>query len=531
VTLRVERKKLTTVLLSLMRFGEFHPSRTKGFVQDIGLLILSSRGQALYAKANDLLSKSVKIGDKLGFKGPPEEFRATNIEELLIRLEDYLNTLQELVGIPSGEEEREQIVHMLRSIREASLNVFNDMNKILVLPAPDQSLTLQGYIPSSMVKEFKQELGDYVISTHPLDRRESNDPYVPSMLVNPRIVSLFGNMTLDRGVPRYNEIDPTPIVAFVFPVFFGIMFGDLGHGIVLLAFGAYLALKTKYTYWGKLIIVLGISASIVGIVRGSFFGVVFPSPLLRVIPLPPSLSAGFILSYIPLLLEVAIIVGTFHLASAYLFAFINNFRFYNYQDAFLNRLPTLVLYIAIVPFGLAVAGTRLQLQELYTSTADTPVFSDLLGLHLPIWGVATYTAPVIVVCLFILAISRPVEEYLSSHSLKKSVRTIASGLMEALARPFEFFMNTLSYIRLGVLLITTTLLGSLIAGALVFGVLGAILAVFLNIVIIAMEGLIVYIQDMRLHLYEWLSKFYVGTGTPFAPLISIGQFSSIVPSS
>jgi V/A-type H+/Na+-transporting ATPase subunit I len=528
VILKVDRKQFTTVLLKLMQFGEFHPSKTDGYVQDIGLLILVSKAQTLYARANELLARSVKIGENLGNAGAREEFKASNIEDLLTQLEDFLNTLQELIWFPAKQEEREQIVHMLRSIREASLNVFNNLSKIVVLVAPDQSISLAGYIPTSTVKQLKQELSDYVISAHPLDRRESNDPYVPSLLVNPRVVSLFETLTLDRGIPKYNEIDPTPIVAFVFPAFFGIMFGDLGHGMALLAFGVYLVKKTKYNYWGRLIIVLGVSAAIVGIIRGSFFGVVFASPLQKLVPLPPSFSAEFTLSSIPLLLEIAIIVGSFHLASAYAFAFLNNIRSFNYADAFLNRLPTFVLYVAIVPFGLAVAGTGLQLQELYTSKSSTPVFSDLLGVHIPIWEVATYTAPVVVVCLIILAIGYPVKNYLDTHSLRKPLGVIGYGIIEALTRPFEFFMNTLSYVRLGVLLITTTLLGSLIAGALVFGVPGVLLAVFLNLIIMAMEGLIVYIQDMRLHLYEWLSKFYVGTGTPFAPLLSKGQFSSIV---
>ena len=61
-----------------------------------------------------------------------------------------------------------------------------------------------------------------------------------------------------------------------------------------------------------------------------------------------------------------------------------------------------------------------------------------------------------------------------------------------------------------------------------FGVLGGLLAIFLNIVVMAMEGLIVYIQDMRLQLYEWLSKFYIGTGTPFSPIKSGGHFSRIM---
>ena len=118
-----------------------------------------------------------------------------------------------------------------------------------------------------------------------------------------------------------------------------------------------------------------------GFVRGSFFRVPFTSPLGQVIDLPPGLSAGFTLSSIPFLLEVAIVIGTFHLASGYAIAFVNQERAGNYLDAFLDRLPTIVLYSFLIPFGFAVAGTDLNLGVLFTSTASTPVFNDLFGLN------------------------------------------------------------------------------------------------------------------------------------------------------
>lgn len=103
------------------------------------------------------------------------------------------------------------------------------------------------------------------------------------------------------------------------------------------------------------------------------------------------------------------------------------------------------------------------------------------------------------------------------------MRGLGAGLLEAVVKPFEFFMNTVSYVRLGVLLVTTTLLGSLVAGVLSYGLLGIIAAVFLNLAVISLEGIIVYVQDMRLQLYEWFTPFYAGTGTRFIPLVSHGD--------
>jgi V/A-type H+-transporting ATPase subunit I len=298
------------------------------------------------------------------------------------------------------------------------------------------------------------------------------------------------------------------------------MFADVGHGIALLAAGIYLAYRTTYKTWGKLILILSFSTMAFGFLRGSFFGVPFVSPLEQVVRLPPALSAGFTLSSIPFLLEVGLVIGTIHLASGYAIAFVNQERAGNYLDAFLERLPTTVLYSSLIPFAFAVAGTGLNLGVLFTSTAPTPVFNDLFGLEIPVAQTARVSVPLIAAAMLVLIAGHPVREYLSTRGLKAAVAGLGAGLLEGVAKPFEFFLNTISYIRLGVLLITTTLLGSLVAGVLSYGVVGVLLAVFLNIAVISLEGVIVYIQDMRLQLYEWLSQFYAGTGTPFVPLVS-----------
>lgn len=215
------------------------------------------------------------------------------------------------------------------------------------------------------------------------------------------------------------------------------------------------------------------------------------------------------------------------LGTAYTISFINAVRSNNYLEAFSNKLMTLVLYVSIIPFGRAVAGTGLQFGTLYTSQAPTPFFNLLLGLRVPVSVLAKDSLPFIIGSLIVLVASHPIQIYRSPHERREMLSAFTSGLLEIAAKSFEFFTNVLSYVRLGVLLITTYVLGSLVAGVLSFGILGGLLAAFLNILVIAMEGLIVYIQDMRLHLYEWLSKFYIGTGIPFRPMKSGGEFCSL----
>ena len=113
---------------------------------------------------------------------------------------------------------------------------------------------MEGYIPTKEANRFAILLREFLISYEPVGEEEANEPYVPTLFSNRRGISLFENVTLVKGFPRYNEIDPTPVTAVVFPLFFGIMFSDLGQGIVLFLFGYVLTrmFRGNYNYWGKL---------------------------------------------------------------------------------------------------------------------------------------------------------------------------------------------------------------------------------------------------------------------------------------
>lgn len=520
VTLEAPKAEMGVLLAKVIRFASFHPSKREGMVQDIGTLLMASRAQEIYSRAGDLLDKGgVKTAEA---DKEVEKFEAHDIETLLNVLEDYLDTIEKNLSIFTEEKDRRGVTEVLLAIQEASLMVFEDLQRIFVYPL-DGGVRFEGFVPADSLERLKDSLGTYLVSVEPVKTQGKDVAYVPTLLVNPRLVSAFESLTLMRGLPRYGEVDPTPILALVFPFFFGVMFADVGHGIALLVFGLYLVYRTTYKTWGKLVLTLSFSTALFGFVRGSFFGVPFASPLERVVPLPPALSAGFTLSSIPFLLEVAIAIGTFHLASGYAIAFVDQQRAGNYLDAFLDRLPTIALYSFLIPFAFAVAGTGLNVGVLFTSAAPTPVFNDLLGLDVPVSETARISLPVIAAALLVLIAGEPIRDYLSTHRWRSALRGLGDGLFQAVAKPFEFFMNTVSYIRLGVLLITTTLLGSLVADVLSSGTLGAIVAVFLNIAVISLEGVIVYIQDMRLQLYEWLSRFYAGTGIPFLPLTSGGD--------
>ena len=525
VTLKATKADLGAVLAGIVRFGTFHPIREDGMEQDIGILLLASKAQEVYGRAGDILLRG-------GFGAKPlakevERFEARDLNDLVDSLDGYVRTVEDNAEIFATEHDREGVVSVLLAVQEAALMAFEDLQRILVLPQADGSVALKGYVPTRSLATFRAALGGALVSEDPAkpskpDGQGKGEPYVPSLLVNRRVVSFFESLTLMRGLPRYGEVDPTPIIALVFPLFFGLMFGDVGHGLALAVFGAYLIYGTQYGSWGKQVLVLSLSTTLVGLVRGVAFGLTFTSPLASLFPLPPVFSASFTLSYVPLLLEVAVVVGTFHLASGYVIAFVNDERVGDHRRAFLNRLPTAVLYTFVVPLGFAVAGTGLALGTLFTSDSPTPVFDQLLGLQVPLSLTARASLPFVLCSSLVMVLGYPAVEGVSLRSWRKVALGLGAGALDALVKLFEFFTNTLSYIRLGVLLITTTLLETLTADVLAAGLAGVAIGAFLNVCVIGLEGLVVYIQDMRLQLYEWFSSFYNGGGVPFVPLVSGG---------
>ena len=523
VVVRSPPSGLGALLAHLIAFGKFHPSRREGMSQDITVILLTSRALAVYGWATELLAGPA-FNDTAPPAGPAVAFQARTVEEMLRRFEEDLEVLDRNIPLLSASEDRQTFADQLRRIREASLAVFHALERILVAPGPAGEIRIEGYVPTGEMPAFRRSVGAELESEAPVLRREPGDPYVPTLLVNPRVVALFERFTLQRGIPLYSEIDPTPLVALVFPIFFGLMFGDLGHGLVLLAFGLGQASRPRYAYWGQLLAVFGIVASLVGLLRGVVFGVTFPTPLAHFFAIHPAFNATFTLAYIPLLVEFAVLIGTFHLTSAYVISILNQLRSGRYRDALWSGGPTLVLYASLVAFGLAVLGTGFRPWTVLTSVAPTPFFLGFLGLDIPVADVALASLPLIGGSLALLAAGPAVTRYRAAHRLAHPGRAVLDGLLEAFSRPVEFTMNTLSYIRLAALLVTNTLLGSLVAGVLAYGWAGVALAGVLNIALMAMEGLIVYLQDMRLHLFEWFSKFYAGTGTAFAPLTSEGTF-------
>lgn len=145
---------------------------------------------------------------------------------------------------------------------------------------------IEGYVPTDMVSEFtdivKKNLNNiFYMETDEVDKEDTE---VPILLKNSTLSRPFESLTNMYALPKYNEIDPTPLFTPFYIFFFGMMIGDLGYGLLLLL-GTGIALKTfnlsKEQRKNILFYFYGSIATIIwGAIYGSFFGGIIPMPAL-----------------------------------------------------------------------------------------------------------------------------------------------------------------------------------------------------------------------------------------------------------
>ena len=518
------KSELQNLLAKLNEFGKFHPLEREGMIQSIELLMLSSKAQGIYSDASHLLPSNFSI-ESVPSGSEQVTFNSKDPADLIEILSAELKDLQsQLTNVDQGS--KRELYYKINAIREAALATFDNLRRVSFSFETKRSLLTEGFVSLDHIEQFGVDLKEFLLSFEPVGKKEANEPYVPTLFSNRFGISLFENVTLVKGFPKYNEIDPTPITAIVFPLFFGVMFSDMGQGIVLFLFGYLLRrmFRGNYNYWGKLLMVLGSASAVIGFLRGLFFGFEFESPLrlLGTSFFPAVLAGGFSIASVFVWLEVSLVVGTFHLVTGYWMSFLNRLRSRDYAEAFLSGLPTILLYSSAVPLTLALAGTGLKFSTLLTDTTPTPFFNELLDLSLPVSVVASITLPIFVTSIVLLIAGRTFISYTMNRGKLRFVKSIAMGFLDGLVKPFEFFTNTISYLRLGILLVLGTLLVTLSSEALSLGIVGVLIAIIGNIAVMAIEAVMVYIQDLRLHVYEWLSNFYSGSGIPFEPISSNG---------
>jgi len=342
--------------------------------------------------------------------------------------------------------------------------------------------------------------GKFVVS-------EQKDANAPVRLRNLRFFRPFELLVKIMGMPSPNELDPTPLTALTYVMMFGLMFGDLGQGIVLMLCGLILGkfgrkkAREELAQAGSILMACGGSAAVCGLLYGSFFSSEHLLPALWFHPTGEIMRLFFF----------TIMMGVVFILIGLCLNIINSLLNSDYSEAFLEKrgLAVLVLYAAIVVFVLQ-----------YRETGRSPA----------LWALGVF--------IFLPLMIFSLRGLLSALFLGKPwphspTEYVVETVMEVVEIALSLFANTISFIRVGAFalshaglsIVTYTLAG--MADPSLKSVGAVFVIVCGNIFIIGFEGLICGIQSMRLEYYEFFSKFFKGDGVVFSPFTLPAKTSEV----
>ncbi len=434
------------------------------------------------------------------------------------------------------------ILPKLLSLYESSKTA-KDILEITRKPAGTKNFAvIQGYIPVSMENKFKTLTDRYISITEPVKLDRDSPNQLPTLLVNNRYTKTFEVITETQGLPNYGEVDPTPIIAYVWPVFYGLMFGDLGHGLLLFGLGMFLRYRGigNLKTWATLLAASGAAASIAGLGTGEMFGfhidkIAILGPIFE--PLGPLIGAlnvsELTFDQVIKILKVSVAIGIIHMLMALFLRLRNDIIEKNKLLVLTHDIPSIVQFLAVVALILAAIGSGYDIIGMFGVTGvihnePVPWLTFLFGDWVTVDLVAKATPPIIFATVGVMILGgKKEQEHAAKHGHDEGGGLMGIVIEVILVRIIEVLSNVISYTRIGIML--------LVHAALLVTVnqsyeSGGGLAVLIggNIGIMLIEGLIVYIQTIRLHLYEWFPKWYRGAGVGFKKLIPDMLYSNLV---
>ena len=349
-------------------------------------------------------------------------------------------------------------------------------------------LYFQGWVPAEQEKAVGMFLTEKGCAWEALDPTEEEIPDVPVQLKNNWLTKPLNMVTEMYSLPRYDNVDPNPLMAPFFILFYGIMMADMGYG--LLMFLAGLIVTKKYHPKGimgnlfGLMTLCGVSTFIVGAMTGGFFGDFIPQ-LAKIINPESTLELPYL--FTPLQDTMAILVGS------------------------------LVLGFIQILTGMAISFVKKAkdghiMDGVWDEGSWWVIFIGAALAILKIGNIGKWPVVLIAGCvMLVIGSTRNAKGFGKLGALIGAIYNGVTG----------YFSDIMSYSRLMALMLA----GSIIAS--VFNQLGAVTNNVAGFVIISLIGnalnfalnlLGCYVHDLRLQCLEFFNRFYQDGGKPFLPL-------------
>lgn len=322
----------------------------------------------------------------------------------------------------------------------------------------------------------------------------------PTKMRNPGIFRPFEMFIQMYGLPDYNEIDPTILVAITYSVFFGFMFGDMGQGLCLLI-GGFLLYRAKKMNLAAIISCCGFFSTIFGFLFGSIFGFediinaawLRPGEAMTTLPFIGRLNTVFV---------IAVALGMGIIILTMILNIINSVRAHDPEKTWFdtNGAAGLVFYAAMA-----------SVIVLFMTGHPLPagiVLAVMFGIPL-------------LLMFFKEPLTALVEKKAAAIEGGKGM-FVVQGFFELFEVLLSYFSNTISFVRVGAFAVShaammevVLMLAGYESGS--ASSVNWLVVVLGNVFVCGMEGLIVGIQVLRLEYYELFSRFYRGTGRAFKP--------------
>lgn len=303
---------------------------------------------------------------------------------------------------------------------------------------------------------------------------------VPTLLRAPAWLRPFQVLVTTYGLAGYGEIDPTLPAAVTFLLMYGMMFGDVGHGLLLAAAGLLLGARIR-TPLARVITAAGLSGALFGVLYGTVFG----APWLPSLWLRP-------LERVQDVLLISVAGGVLVLNLAFALSLVTKLRERDWGSLLLDRngVVGVIFYWLLLGGGaLAVLG-RLDVRIL------------LAALVLP---------------AALLWLREPLQERLAGRRPSASGDVLVTGFFELFETVLGYASNSLSFVRLGAFAVAHEGLSAMVLRY-AHGPAGWLELAVGTSLIIGFEGLVIGIQALRLEYFEFFGRFFRGNGVPFVPL-------------
>ncbi|NOZ77399.1 MAG: hypothetical protein GXO65_07045 [Euryarchaeota archaeon] len=434
-----------------------------------------------------------------------EEFRApASFADLT------LEEAQEMVVTKTAQidEEEEKLLAEVKELKDAEekellltqeiLKIEKTLDEVNAYFGSTQStVLLRGWVPVDRVEEVKgiieRESENHCIVA--VEEPKEHEEHPPTLLYNSWLAKPMELLTNTYGVPSYGKTDPSLMMALSFPILFGLMFGDAGQGLVLVILGYLMGFRLKLDEGtkrlGRILFYCGIFATLAGFLYGEFFGLEGIVPALWLRPLE---SVDTLITFAFYIALVQLTLGCL----------------INIYDELSHGKP---LHAIFSPWG--VVGLWLFWGGAYVLHSNG--VNGLINIAFGFFGADTIASSVKALGLPFFV---PVGMIILGGKFVEGL-SIPWSIYEAYEAVTRFLFNSISYIRVSALAVVHAVFNMLMLMAMGASPtpLNAVVFILGNTFIIVFEALISFIQSLRLHYYEWFSKFYTGEGEMFKPFI------------